>query len=59
MSFNIELWNRCQKCCNLEKSIFYHKGQLAYINKCKYGYSAEIKCNKFNPISIKEDKENY
>ena len=48
MSFNIELWNKCQKCKHLERKPYLQKDEIVYTYVCAYKISVgQIKCNKF------------
>lgn len=48
MSFNIDLWNKCQKCNNLKREPYLDNNEIVYTYVCKCGVAiGQVKCNKF------------
>lgn len=48
MSFNIDLWNKCQKCNNLKRKSYLHNNEIVYSYVCKYRVEiGKVNCNKF------------
>lgn len=59
MSINMELYNRCHRCKNLQKSLYMEMeiGENLYNYWCEHNSSmGEIECNKFEDKDVKVDE---
>lgn len=53
MSLNIDLYNKCKRCKNLQKvGMKFENGEVIYNQWCKFNkYIGEMKCNNFEELN--------